>query len=156
MTIEEIIQKLEENKIFDLKNIEYIHLGKLKTIIFAEFSIEVNILELRDYMSNNEDFIEISKNFFVVKVKLKELLRGMKKERCKSYLEDRYIVQIEEEKIDSLLNEQNKKYEDLLKFGLENSYIDSRWLSDLDIESTNFSDIYEVMEEFENKGIKIK
>lgn len=156
MTLEESIQKLEENKILDLKNIEYIHLGRLKTIIFAEFNIELSILKLREYMSHNELFIEISKNFFVAKGKLKELVKGLKKEEYKSYLEDRYIVQVDGENIFFLLNEEERKYEDLLRFGLDNSYIDNRWLNSLDIESTDFSDVYEVIAELESIGIKIK
>lgn len=156
MMVKEIIQKLEQKKIVDLNNFEYIRLGKLKTMIFAEFNIEVSISELKEYMECNEEFVEISKNFFVMKTKLKELLKGISKDRYKSYLEDKYIVQIEEETILSLLGERKRKYEDLLRFGLDNSYIDSRWLSELDIENSNFTDIYEVMEEFESKGIIIK
>ena len=62
MTVKEIIQKLEQKKIVDLNNLEYIRLGKLKTIIFAEFNIEVSISELKEYMECSEEFVEISKN----------------------------------------------------------------------------------------------
>lgn len=106
-------------------------------------------------MSNNEDFIEISSNFFISKVKVKELLRDIPKKEYKDFLENRYVIQIEEEKL-SLLTENKRTYEELLRYGLDNSYIDSKWLSDLSIEETSFTDMYEVISDLEKKGIKIK
>ena len=70
-------------------------------------------------------------------------------------MENRYVIQIEEEKL-SLLTENKRTYEELLRYGLDNSYIDSKWLSDLSIEETSFTDMYEVISDLEKKGIKIK
>ncbi|MCI6382621.1 MAG: hypothetical protein MR824_08760 [Fusobacterium mortiferum] len=127
----------------------------MKSILFANFNIEFNIKDLKYFMSNNEDFIEISSNFFISKVKVKELLRDIPKKEYKDFLENRYVIQIEEEKL-SLLTENKRTYEELLRYGLDNSYIDSKWLSDLSIEETSFTDMYEVISDLEKKGIKIK
>ncbi|MCI7188715.1 MAG: hypothetical protein MR995_11325 [Fusobacterium mortiferum] len=155
MGIEKAIEILKNNKILDLEKIEYIWLGRLKSILFANFNIEFNIKDLKYFMSNNEDFIEISSNFFISKVKVKELLRDIPKKEYKDFLENRYVIQIEEEKL-SLLTENKRTYEELLRYGLDNSYIDSKWLSDLSIEETSFTDMYEVISDLEKKGIKIK
>lgn len=155
MEIEKAIEILKNNKILDLEKIEYIWLGRLKSILFANFNIEFNIKDLKYFMSNNEDFIEISSNFFISKVKVKELLRDIPKKEYKNFLENRYVIQIEEEKL-SLLTENKRTYEELLRYGLDNSYIDSKWLSDLSIEETSFTDMYEVISDLEKKGIKIK
>lgn len=155
MIIEEAIETLKNNKILDLEKIEYIWLGRLKSILFANFNIEFNIKDLKYFMSNNEDFIEISSNFFISKVKVKELLRDIPKKEYKNFLENRYVIQIEEEKL-SLLTENKRTYEELLRYGLDNYYIDSKWLSDLSIEETSFTDMYEVISDLEKKGIKIK
>ncbi|MDY2801835.1 MAG: hypothetical protein SO183_07860 [Fusobacterium mortiferum] len=155
MGIEKAIEILKNNKILDLEKIEYIWLGRLKSILFANFNIEFNIKDLKYFMSNNEDFIEISSNFFISKVKVKELLRDIPKKEYKNFLENRYVIQIEEEKL-SLLTENKRTYEELLRYGLDNSYIDSKWLSDLSIEETSFTDMYEVISDLEKKGIKIK
>lgn len=155
MGIEKAIEILKNNKILDLEKIEYIWLGRLKSILFANFNIEFNIKDLKYFMSNNEDFIEISSNFFISKVKVKEFLRDIPKKEYKNFLENRYVIQIEEEKL-SLLTENKRTYEELLRYGLDNSYIDSKWLSDLSIEETSFTDMYEVISDLEKKGIKIK
>ncbi|RHF64366.1 hypothetical protein [Fusobacterium mortiferum] len=155
MGIEKAIEILKNNKILDLEKIEYIWLGRLKSVLFANFNIEFNIKDLKYFMSNNEDFIEISSNFFISKVKVKELLRDIPKKEYKDFLENRYVIQIEEEKL-SLLTENKRTYEELLRYGLDNSYIDSKWLSDLSIEETSFTDMYEVISDLEKKGIKIK
>lgn len=155
MGIEKAIEILKNNKILDLEKIEYIWLGRLKSVLFANFNIEFNIKDLKYFMSNNEDFIEISSNFFISKVKVKELLRDIPKKEYKNFLENRYVIQIEEEKL-SLLTENKRTYEELLRYGLDNSYIDSKWLSDLSIEETSFTDMYEVISDLEKKGIKIK
>jgi len=155
MGIEKAIEILKNNKILDLEKIEYIWLGRLKSILFANFNIEFNIKDLKYFMSNNEDFIEISSNFFISKVKVKELLRDIPKKEYKNFLENIYVIQIEEEKL-SLLTENKRTYEELLRYGLDNSYIDSKWLSDLSIEETSFTDMYEVISDLEKKGIKIK
>lgn len=155
MGIEKAIEILKNNKILDLEKIEYIWLGRLKSVLFANFNIEFNIKDLKYFMSNNEDFIEISSNFFISKVKVKELLRDIPKKEYKDFLENRYVIQIEEEKL-SLLTENERTYEELLRYGLDNSYIDSKWLSDLSIEETSFTDMYEVISDLEKKGIKIK
>lgn len=155
MGIEKAIEILKNNKILDLEKIEYIWLGRLKSILFANFNIEFNIKDLKYFMSNNEDFIEISSNFFISKVKVKELLRDIPEKEYKNFLENRYVIQIEEEKL-SLLTENKRTYEELLRYGLDNSYIDSKWLSDLSIEETSFTDMYEVISDLEKKGIKIK
>lgn len=155
MGIEKAIEILKNNKILDLEKIEYIWLGRLKSVLFANFNIEFNIKDLKYFMSNNEDIIEISSNFFISKVKVKELLRDIPKKEYKDFLENRYVIQIEEEKL-SLLTENKRTYEELLRYGLDNSYIDSKWLSDLSIEETSFTDMYEVISDLEKKGIKIK
>ena len=155
MIIEEAVKKLEEDKILDLKKIEYIWLGKLKSILFAKFNIEYDIQDLKKYMLFNENFFEISNNFFVSKTKVKELLKDVSKEKYKFFLENRYIIQIDDKRLSKLLSN-TKPYIQLLRYGLDNSYIDSEWLKDLNIEETNFADIYEVIEDLEKRGIEVK
>lgn len=155
MTIEEALIKLKDLKVLDLKEIEFIRLGSLKVTLFREFNIEFNIKDLKEYMSNNKEFTEISNNFFVSKIKLKELLKNISKNKCKEFLENRYIIQVDENKLLNFLS-YRKTVDELLKYGIENSYIEEEWLSDLSIEESDYTDIYEVIDELMRREIKIR
>ena len=115
-----------------------------KLLNISERSIRYELDKIDDYFISN---------------KLKPLKRkfggNIYLEDYKNFLENRYVIQIEEEKL-SLLTENKRTYEELLRYGLDNSYIDSKWLSDLSIEETSFTDMYEVISDLEKKGIKIK
>ena len=155
MTIEEALIKLKDLKVLNLEEIESIRLGSLKATLFREFNIEFNIKDLKEYMSNNKEFAEISNNFFVSKIKLKELLKNISKNKCKEFLENRYIIQVDENKLLNFLS-YRKTVDELLKYGIENSYIEEEWLSDLSIEESDYTDIYEVIDELMRREIKIR
>lgn len=155
MTIEEALIKLKDLKVLDLKEIEFIRLGSLKVTLFREFNIEFSIKDLKEYMNNNGEFAEISNNFFVSKIKLKELLKNISKNKCKEFLENRYIIQVDENKLLNFLS-YRKTVDELLKYGIENSYIEEEWLSDLSIEESDYTDIYEVIDELMRREIKIR
>lgn len=155
MTIEEALIKLKDLKVLDLKEIEFIRLGSLKVTLFREFNIEFNIKDLKEYMNNNGEFAEISNNFFVSKIKLKELLKNISKNKCKEFLENRYIIQVDENKLLNFLS-YRKTVDELLKYGIENSYIKEEWLNDLNIEESDYTDIYEVRDELARREIKIR
>ena len=155
MTIEEALIKLKDLKVLNLEEIESIRLGSLKATLFRELNIEFNIKDLKEYMSNNKEFTEISNNFFVSKIKLKELLKNISKNKCKEFLENRYIIQVDENKLLNFLS-YRKTVDELLKYGIENSYIEEEWLSDLSIEESDYTDIYEVIDELMRREIKIR
>lgn len=157
MEIEKAIQGLKESGIWDIDNAEYTRAAKIKSLIFAKYNLEYDLKEVSDYLKLKINLIEISNNFFILKSLLEEILKEKSRSDYKSILEGLYIIQVDEEKLLNI-NIELKKYtfEELLRYGLDNSYVKEKWLQKLEIEESEYTDIYEVIQELNNRGIEIK
>lgn len=157
MDIEKAIQGLKELGIWSVDEAEYTRVAKMRTLLFSKYNIEYSLKDIRDYLKLKDNLTEISNNFFVLKSALEEILKEKSRKEYKEILEKKYAVQIEEDKILNIHLESTKySFEDVLNYGLENSFVEQNMLKNLEIEESDFIDIYEVIDVLEKRGIEIK
>ncbi|MGL5024104.1 MAG: hypothetical protein ACRC5S_12445 [Cetobacterium sp.] len=157
MDIEKAIQGLKELGIWSVDEAEYTRVAKMRTLLFSKYNIEYSLKDIRDYLKLKDNLAEISNNFFVLKSALEEILKEKSRKEYKEILEKKYAVQIEEDKILNIHLESTKySFEDVLNYGLENSFVEQNMLKNLEIEESDFIDIYEVIDVLEKRGIEIK
>lgn len=157
MDIEKAIQGLKESGIWDVDNAEYSRVSKIRALISSKFGIQYTLKEIRDYLKLKNSLIEIAYNFFVLKSFLEELLEGNTKDEYKEILENRYVIEIDEKDILNIrIGSIKYTFDYILRYGLDNSYIEYKLLENLEIEESEYTDIYEVIEELQKRGIEIK
>lgn len=157
MDIEKAIQGLKELGIWSVDEAEYTRVAKMRTLLFSKYNIEYSLKDIRDYLKLKENLSEISNNFFVLKSVLEEILKDKSRKEYKEILEKKYAVQIEEDKISKIYLESTKySFQDVLDYGLENSFVKQNMLKNLEIEESEFTDIYEIIDVLEKRGIEIK
>ncbi len=157
MDINEAMEKLFNEKIVNIEEIEEIRSGKLKTILFAKYNTEFSLKEISGFLRNRIEFIEISTNLFVIKNKLKNILQDIEKQNYKYFLENRYLVLLKDDDLETIDKKINKKtYEEILRYGLDNFYVKEEWVKELDLRESEFYDRDEVIQDLYAKGIRIK
>lgn len=157
MDINEAMEKLFNEKILNIEEIEEIRSGKLKTILFAKYNTEFSLKEISGFLRNQIEFIEISTNLFVIKNKLKNILQDIEKQNYKYFLENRYLVLLKDDDLEAIDKKINKKtYEEILRYGLDNFYVKEEWVKELDLRESEFYDRDEVIQDLYAKGIRIK
>ncbi|MBC2853448.1 hypothetical protein [Cetobacterium sp. 2G large] len=157
MDINEAMEKLFNEKILNIEEIEEIRSGKLKTILFAKYNTEFSLKEISGFLRNRIEFIEISTNLFVIKNKLKNILQDIEKQNYKCFLENRYLVLLKDDDLEAIDKKINKKtYEEILRYGLDNFYVKEEWVKELDLRESEFYDRDEVIQDLYAKGIRIK
>lgn len=157
MDINEAMEKLFNEKILNIEEIEEIRSGKLKTILFAKYNTEFSLKEISGFLRNRIEFIEISTNLFVIKNKLKNILQDIEKQNYKYFLENRYLVLLKDDDLEAIDKKINKKtYEEILRYGLDNFYVKEEWVKELDLRESEFYDRDEVIQDLYAKGIRIK
>ncbi|MGL5368544.1 MAG: hypothetical protein ACRDAG_09610 [Cetobacterium somerae] len=157
MDINEAMEKLFNEKILNIEEIEEIRSGKLKTILFAKYNTEFSLKEISGFLRNRIEFIEISTNLFVIKNKLKNILQDIEKQNYKCFLENRYLVLLKDDDLEAINKKINRKtYEEVLRYGLDNFYVKEEWVKDIDLEGSEFYDRDEVIQDLYAKGIRIK
>ncbi|WP_407535615.1 hypothetical protein [Cetobacterium somerae] len=157
MDINEAMEKLFNEKILNIEEIEEIRSGKLKTILFAKYNTEFSLKEISGFLRNQIEFIEISTNLFVIKNKLKNILQDIEKQNYKCFLENRYLVLLKDDDLEAIDKKINKKtYEEILRYGLDNFYVKEEWVKELDLRESEFYDRDEVIQDLYAKGIRIK
>ena len=157
MNIEKVIQGLKESGICDIDNVEYIRVGKLRSFISSKYDIDYSLREISEYLKSKDNLVEISSNFFVLKSYLTELLKEKPRSEYKEILFKKYVIEIEDEKILNIHLEFMKySFQEILDYGLENSFVKQSMLKNLEIEESEFTDIYEVIDVLEERGIEIK
>lgn len=157
MDIEKAIQGLKELGIWSVDEAEYTRVAKMRTLLFSNYNIEYSLKDIRNYLKLKDNLAEISKNFFVLKSALEEILKDKSRKEYKEILEKKYAVQIEEDKISKIYLESTKySFQDVLDYGLENSFVKQNMLKNLEIEESEFTDIYEIIDVLEKRGIEIK
>lgn len=157
MEIDKIIDELIGAKILDLEKCSCIRGSKLRTMISTKYNFDFSLKEISECLKKIENLVEIDMNFFVPKLKLKELLKDVSKNDYRLILENEYIIQIKDQYLLGInIVSERKSFDEILRYGLNNHYVEGEWLKDINIEESCFVDIYEVIEELENRGIKIK
>ncbi|WP_432205045.1 hypothetical protein ACQ9ZF_03595 [Cetobacterium somerae] len=157
MDIKDAMEKLFNEKIVNIEEIEEIRSGKLKTILFTKYNIEFSLKEISGFLRDKIEFIEISTNLFIIKEKLKSILKNVEKQNYKHFLENRYLVLLKDDDLEAIDKKINRKtYEEILRYGLDNFYVKEEWVRDIDLEESEFYDRDEIIQDLYAKGIKIK
>lgn len=157
MDIKDAMEKLFNEKIVNIEEIEEIRSGKLKTILFTKYNIEFSLKEISGFLRDKIEFIEISTNLFIIKEKLKSILKNVEKQNYKHFLENRYLVLLKDDDLEAINKKINRKtYEEVLRYGLDNFYVKEEWVKDIDLEGSEFYDRDEVIQDLYAKGIRIK
>ena len=157
MDIKDAMEKLFNEKILNIEEIEEIRSGKLKTILFTKYNIEFSLKEISGFLRDKMEFIEISTNLFIIKEKLKNILKNVEKQNYKCFLENRYLVLLKDDDLEAINKKINRKtYEEVLRYGLDNFYVKEEWVKDIDLEGSEFYDRDEVIQDLYAKGIRIK
>lgn len=157
MDINEAMEKLFNEKILNIEEIEEIRSGKLKTILFTKYNIEFSLKEISGFLRYKMEFIEISTNLFIIKEKLKSILKNVEKQNYKCFLENRYLVLLKDDDLEAINKKINRKtYEEILRYGLDNFYVKEEWVKELDLRESEFYDRDEVIQDLYAKGIRIK
>lgn len=157
MEIDKIIDELIEVKILDLENCGCVRGSKLRTMIFSKYNFDFSLKVINDYLKKMDNLVEIDMNFFIPKLKLNKLLKDVSRNDYRKILENEYIIQIKDEYLLGInIVSERKSFDEILRYGLNNHYVEGEWLKDINIEESCFVDIYEVIEELQNRGIKIK
>ncbi|MGL5051650.1 MAG: hypothetical protein ACRC6E_13640 [Fusobacteriaceae bacterium] len=157
MEIDKIIEELIETKILNIENIEFIRVGKLRVLINSKYDSEFNLKEINDIFKKKSDFIEVSNNFFVLKTKLENLLKNSSRNEYKKILEDFYIIEVDDKHLLNIdIKSRGRTYEEIKKYGLENSYIKAEWLETIDLDNSEIYEVHEAYQELLKLGIEIK
>lgn len=169
------IKLLHDKGRLDLENISEITSNRIQTLIFTTFDIYFNIVDINRYLKEETELIEIGENFFVNKYILKERLKDVDESQYKTKLENEYFLSLSEIELTKFKYFFNKKfdekyhsnkeycvedysiktYEEILDFGLKNSYVLGLWLNSVDYSSTDFYDVEELIYDLVERKIKI-
>ncbi|MGL4998837.1 MAG: hypothetical protein ACRC0V_12685 [Fusobacteriaceae bacterium] len=157
MEISKIIEELIKTKILNIEKIELIRGGKLKALINSKYDSEFGLNEINDCLKKNFNFIEISNNLFVLKTKLENILKDSSRNEYKKILEKLYIIEIDDKHLLNIdIDSRGRTYEEIKKYGLENSYIKAEWLENIDLNNSEIYEVHEAYQELLKLGIEIK
>jgi hypothetical protein len=161
------------------------YLGKLGTIttkkimnyVYSEYNLDVNREEISKILKERTGILEIVEGIFVDKKSFISFMEETDASLLKSQIEFQYLISIKEEQIAKIegiiklhknqelqleegqdINKREKwTYSKIIDFGMENGYIKSSWVQDIEyIFEKEVHDYFEAIEDVKEKGIEIK
>lgn len=157
MEIDKIIEELVETKILDIEKISGIRVGGLKTLINNKYDFNFELIEISEALKRRVDLIEISSNFFVLKINLEKILKDFSRDNYKKILQEFYMIEIQDNYLINIeIDSKARTYEEIKNYGLENSYIKAEWLETMNLDDSDIYEINEAYQELVKLGIEIK